>query len=242
MSIFIGSAMRNAGLNTFDPQQQTFHPRIVRLVCPQSSRNTPWTPTFAGHRRDGVYQCLQLLYITAVRRSDAGRERYALASGDNVVFGTAFPAIGRVGTNLVPPKTARTELLSTMAFDKSSRSARRNSDNKHRWIFSQIPASCQSRSLRQQVIPDPQPISCGKSCQAIPVLRTNAMPVNASRFSIGGRPPFRLGGRRGINDATKFHNSSAMSSLAIRMPSMTKPTARCHRHTEGNFIKFCYRV
>lgn len=240
--VFVSSPVRNARLNTLDPQHQPLHQRIVGLVGPQTSRNAPRTARLARNRGNGVYQGLQLLYITAVRRGDAGGEGYALASSDNVVFGTAFPAIGRVRANLVPPKTARTELLSTMAFDKSSRSARRNSDNRHWWIFSQIPPSCQSRSRRQQVIPHPQPISFGRSCQAIPVLSTNAMPVNARRFSIGGRPPFRRGGRCCIKGSTKLHSPSAISSLAIRMSSMTKPIARAYRHTDGDSIRFCYRV
>jgi hypothetical protein len=38
------------------------------------------------------------------------------------------------------------------------------------------PASCQSRSRRQQVIPDPNPSSCGKNSHGIPMYSTNKMP------------------------------------------------------------------
>jgi len=45
----------------------------------------------------------------------------------------------------------------------------------------QTPASCQSRSRRQQVIPDPKPSSCGRNSQGIPVYSTNKMPARTLR-------------------------------------------------------------
>jgi len=46
-----------------------------------------------------------------------------------------------------------------------------------KWSSCQIPHSCQSRSRRQQVMPEPHPISCGSISQGIPLRRTNTMPV-----------------------------------------------------------------
>ena len=44
---------------------------------------------------------------------------------------------------------------------------------------SQTPASCQSRSRRQQVMPEPQPISWGSIAQGMPVRSTKRMPASA---------------------------------------------------------------
>ena len=41
----------------------------------------------------------------------------------------------------------------------------------------QTPASCQSRSRRQQVMPEPQPISRGSISHGMPLLSTNRMPL-----------------------------------------------------------------
>ena len=43
-------------------------------------------------------------------------------------------------------------------------------------------------SVGQQVMPDPHPISWGRSSQGMPVLRTNRIPVRHFRSSIRGAP------------------------------------------------------
>jgi hypothetical protein len=63
---------------------------------------------------------------------------------------------GRIRAGLPPPKTARTEQLSIMARDQSIREQRKSQSSRAKWIKSQIPASCQSRSRLQQVMPEPQ--------------------------------------------------------------------------------------
>lgn len=81
------------------------------------------------------------------------------------------------------------------------------------------PASCQSRSRRQQLIPQPQSISAGSTSQGRPERSTNRIPVSAARFSIGRRPPFgrgRGGGRSGAIASQKSsgRNGRAMSDNA----------------------------
>jgi len=80
----------------------------------------------------------------------------------------------------------------------------------------QTAASCHSRSRRQQVIPEPQPISCGKYSHGIPVCKTNKIPVSTLRSSIRFRPGNRC--RRstfGISGSISSHNSSNTNGLAI---------------------------
>lgn len=72
----------------------------------------------------------------------------------------------------------------------------------------QTPASCQSRSRRQHLMPEPQPISRGSNSYMMPVISANMMPVNQARSGTRGRPPLGLGGSGGSSGATMAHNSS----------------------------------
>lgn len=80
----------------------------------------------------------------------------------------------------------------------------------------QTPAACQSRSRRQQVTPDPQPISCGSSSHASPALRTKMIPVKQARSGTRGRPPFGFGGSGGSRGATSAQRSSVTNGLLRR--------------------------
>jgi hypothetical protein len=138
-----------------------------------------------------------------------------------------FPAVGGIGASLRPPKTARTEQLSKIALDQSISPANPSSSKSSRQTFSQTPAACQSRRRRQQVMPLPQPSSCGKYSQAQPVRNTNKMPVRARRFSIGGRPPLGLGFAGGNSGSIRSHNSSVSSGLAISCSSLNDRNLAC---------------
>lgn len=68
-------------------------------------------------------------------------------------------------------------------------------------------------------MPEPQPISCGKYSQGIPVCSTNKIPVNTLRSSSRLRPGNRCRlGTFGINDSTSSHSSSLTNTLAICAP------------------------
>ncbi len=143
-------------------------------------------------------------------------QRDALGIGEKMMFAARFAAVCRVRPRLIPPKTARTELESATARDQSIWSAARRRARSSWWRRSQTPACCQSRSLRQQVMPLPQPSSNGRSSHPIPVFRTNRMPVKATRFEIGLRPGYRLRrGFSGSNGSTISHNLSSIKGFAI---------------------------
>jgi hypothetical protein len=95
------------------------------------------------------------------------RKGNALRIRKDVRLRPHFAAIRRVRAGLLPPKTARTELLSTTARSQSIRSASRSFASKSWCSLSRTPAACQSRSRRQQVIPDPQPSSRGSIAHGI---------------------------------------------------------------------------
>jgi hypothetical protein len=77
--------------------------------------------------------------------------------------------------------------------------------------------SYQSRSLCQQFIPEPHPISWVKSSQGIPVFITNKMPISADRFSTDLRPGYRKqrGFGAGRSGSIVAHNSSERILRAI---------------------------
>jgi len=131
------------------------------------------------------------------------------------MFAAAFAAIGRVRPGFLPPVTALSIALSTSARDQSMRSAACNLESGSRCKSCQTPACYQSRSRRQQVMPQPQPISRGRSSQAMPVFSTNKTPAIASRLPIGVRPPCGERFCGGNSGATSSHHSYETNGKAI---------------------------
>ncbi len=117
----------------------------------------------------------------------------------------------------VPAPIARTEGESTTTRDKSIWPAARNLPSSTSCNRSHTPASCQSRKRRQQVTPEPQPISAGRSRQRSAVCNTNAMPFNAARSGTGLRPGYfsRRAFAWDSNGSSRRHNSSAIIGLFI---------------------------
>ena len=192
---------------------------VIGSITQHASRTPKGPANLACYRRDGLDQRQQLSNVVTIRSGQFHSQRNAVSVGHQMVFRAFFAAIRGIRTCFCPPKTARTEAESTTAREKSIWSARRSWLSKTRWILSQTPAFCQSRRRRQQVMPEPQPISWGRSSHAIPVLRTKRMPLRTARSSIDFRPGYR---NRlfffGSNGSIICHSSSsricfAMSSL-----------------------------
>jgi hypothetical protein len=102
------------------------------------------------------------------------------------------------------------------ALEQSISSARPSLSSKARCNRSHTPASRQSRSLRQHVEPEPQPISLGSISQGMPVLSTKTMPVRAARSGTRGLlPPLGLGGSGGSSGSTISHSSSVTNSFVM---------------------------
>jgi hypothetical protein len=153
----------------------------------------------------------------AIRSSERDHQRDALRVGEDVVLAAGARPIRRVGPGLGPPFTARMLELSITARDQSISPARCSSSSNTRWSFFHAPASCQSRSRRQQVTPDPQPISRGRYSHGIPVWSTKMIPVSAARSGTRGRPVC-CGSRRGKCGSISSHSASSTSTFAIVGP------------------------
>lgn len=191
---------------------------VVALVGVQfvwaATRSASSTVRLA-QRWDGVQRCFEHPRVVDVGCREPHRERDA-ASVDHEVPLCARPAtVGRIRPGRFAPLLAATLAESSEARDQSSFSASARRCSSVWCSRSQTPARCQSRSRRQQVIPLPQPISCGSSSQPIPLLRTNRMPVKAARSLNRGRPPLGLGRSWGTSGSTTAHSSSLTSALLI---------------------------
>ncbi len=111
------------------------------------------------------------------------------------------------------------EELSATAREKSSFSAPRSSESSTWCNRRQTPRRCQYFSLRQHVIPDPQPISLGSISHGMPDRRTNRMPLSTMRSSSGRRPAYRLRLRFfGSNGSMRTHKSSSINGFGIHVP------------------------
>lgn len=215
-------ALGDEGLNL--PRQQGQGPggAVVGPICKQRPRSASGVTRLARHRRHLVNQGDQLCDIVRVCAGEGARQRDAFPIGEQVMFAAGFAAVRRIWPGLGPPKTARTEALSMTARSQSIWSALLSKFNRQRCSSSHTPAFCHSRSRRQQVIPLPHPISCGRYSQPMPVRSTNSMPVIALRSSIRLRPGYRkrrfLGlGRRG---SISVHNPSSRIGLPMTTASV----------------------
>jgi hypothetical protein len=126
----------------------------------------------ASDRWDRVEQGQELGDVVAVAASQQDGERGAVSVGDEVVFRTCPAPVDRRGTRVAPPFSALTWEESTTQRDQSSREAAFSSASRTSWSRCQTPASFQSRRRRQQVMPEPKPISFGRYSHWIPVCNT----------------------------------------------------------------------
>ena len=184
-------------------QQPAMRVRIVAAVAEQRPRPSPRPARLAPHRRDRIDQFHHRHDVGDVRRRHRSCQGHPMGVGDHLVLAPLLPPVYRAGPGRPAPapgsheaavddRPAPVDLAGTLQLGQQDL-VELGPDAGQR----------QSRRRRQQVIPEPQPISTGRSSQLIPVLRTNRMPVRAFRSSMRGRPgrSGRLGlgrgGRRG---------------------------------------------
>ena len=169
----------------------------------------------SAQRGHGVDQGQQLGDIVPVRRGQRRDERNPVRVGENMMLRPGFAAIGRVRSSFFPPRTARSEALSTTARARSNWPRCRNSLSNTRCSRFHTPARCQRRRRRQQVVPEPQPSSWGNMFHGMPLRSTNKMPVSTARSGIGLRPAYRrLRERRfGSSGSIRLHKASSMRGL-----------------------------
>ena len=204
----------DAPLDAAPPERFPAPREVVASVRLRLLRAFPRSATTGAlDRLDGVHHLLEDPRVVDVGRGERYCERDALAVGNKVALRARLAAIRRGLADPCAPLFAGTLAESRQALDQSSRSASPRRSSKTRCRRRHTPASCQSRSLRQQVEPDPQPISLGSISHGMPLLSTKTMPVRAARASRRGLPSLGFGGSRGKSGSMVSHSSSLTSSF-----------------------------
>jgi hypothetical protein len=206
-------------------------PGVVPFVCMQLDRALTWPTSPSQERRNGVNHLLQHCGICHIGSSTLQGERYSSSANHKMTLRAWFPLIRRVRSDALLfclpffNPLALTVCESKEALDQPISPASLRVSSSILCSFSHTPAFSQSRSLRQQVMPEPQPISCGSISHCKPDFSTNTMPVSAARLGIRGLPPFGLGGSGGKSGSITFHNTSDINAFA--MLNFTKSRRFC---------------
>jgi site-specific DNA recombinase len=208
-------APRNAGHDVAVPTILPTVRGIIALVRVQLVGPPAGASQGPLDRRDGVQHRRQRARVGAVGRAQAERERDPLPVDQQMLLAARLAAIRRIRAGNFAPLFAGTSRLSRQARDQSIWSAMPSWSSRTRCNCSQTPASVQSRRRRQQVTPQPQPISRGSSSHGMPLCSTNRIPVRAARSGTRGRPPLGLGGSGGSSGAITSHSSSLTSRLLM---------------------------
>jgi hypothetical protein len=188
---------------------------VIAFVGVQLARPLARASDALPDRRHGVEQGLEEPAVVDVRGAEQERERDAAGVHEHVPLGARLAAVGRARADALAPLFAANEALSSEQRPKSIAFARPRRSSSARWSRSKTPPACQSLSLRQQVMPEPKPSSCGRLAHGMPVRSTKTMPSSALRSSRGGRPPFGRAGRSGSSGAISAQSASGTSGSAI---------------------------
>jgi hypothetical protein len=167
---------------------------------------------------DGLYSVDELFEnhrVVDVCCAEHHTERYASSVRNKVALRARFSFICRIRSGFWSPLLAGMEAESKEALSHSIWSASPRRFNSTRCSRSHTLASCHSRKRRQQVTPEPQPISWGNISQGMPLFSTKMIPIRAARSSTRGLPPCGLGGSGASSGSITSHSSLLTNSLAI---------------------------
>ncbi len=219
--------------NAARSQRAPLHPKVVALVAVQLRWSAPGSSSGLSNRRDRIDGFLQHLAVVDVGRRDCHGQRDAVAVDHNMALRARFAAIRWIRAGFVAPPGAATLAASIAARDQSICSAWPSWFNNAWWSFCHTPIRCHARKRRQQVMPLPQPISCGSISHGMPLLRTKTIPVSAARCGTGRRPPLGRGRGGGSNGSMSPHNSSVTSSCAIPLHT----SLVCSHNSKTRFVR-----
>ncbi len=133
--------------------------RVVASVAIQAGRPATWAPRLAAHRWNRIHQRDHRIYVGDVGGRRVRHERNPARIGDDLVLAPPLAAVDRARAR--PSATAAG--AHEAAVDQRPRPIDPvpscSSASSVSWSLCQTPAWFQSRSLLQQVMPQPQPIS-----------------------------------------------------------------------------------
>ena len=214
---------RNARRDASLTQRLPLLPRVICFVGVQLSGTLARATPDSFNRLNGVHRLFQHLDVVDVGRAHRDGERDATSFDHKMALRARFAPIRRILPGFSAPPTAATLAESSAARDQSIRSDCPRRSNKTRCNLCQTPASCHSFNRRQQVIPEPQPISGGRYSHGSPVARTKRMPRNTSRSGTRGRPPRSFSGAGGSKGLMTAQSSSVINCFAMPIILHGKP-------------------
>src|SRR5262245_54955210 len=160
-----------------------------RIVIPFVSMQFVWSlarPTGGPvNRANGVKHGSKHLGVVQVGCRLFHRQRDPLAAAHQMALRARFAAIRRIGPGRSALFGAGTENESLHARRQSILSASPRRSNSRWGSWCQTPHLFHARNRRQQVTPEPHPISGGSIAQGMPLRRTKIMPRTTSRLAIG---------------------------------------------------------
>ena len=172
-------------------------------------------------RLDRVHQFLQDCAALDVGSGENCRERDPVSVRHKVALRARFSLIRWILAGFVAPLLAGIIVESREALSQSISSAWPSRSTNTSSSFCHTPASCDSFKRRQQVEPEPQPISLGSISQRVSLFSTKTMPVRAPRSGTRGLPHLGFSGSSGNRGSMASHSSSETSSLLMPESSVT---------------------
>jgi hypothetical protein len=219
MAAVYGAPLANLRHDAVTPQDAPAFFAIVSAIGLHAMRFAQRSAPPAGDGSHAIEQWQELRGVVPIGAGQDDIKRDAFGVDEQVVLAARLAPIGRVRSGFFPPCTARTDELSAITREKSRRWAPRSLLSRTRCNLSHTPACCHSYARRQQLMPEPQPISCGSSSHASPDCKMKTMPVNTRRLSSRLRPARVLrGGDGGSKGSTISHSSSSTSGRAMMSP------------------------
>jgi hypothetical protein len=126
----LGVTLCKKGNNASVPQASPNRFGIIPAITHYTIRTVTRSPALSLQKRNGIHQGERLRRVVAVGPSQLNRQRNTTAIANQMPLAAQFGPIGRVGTGLLPPKTALIELPSTTASDQSIRPLRASQSSK----------------------------------------------------------------------------------------------------------------
>lgn len=175
-------------------------------------------PSSGSLNMNGIEHLQRRLRIVTVGRRGLDDQRDPVRVGYDVALAALFSSVRRVGPGVGPPKTARTEALSTMARERSIAPSLPKVLTRIWCTFGHTPAAVQSRNRRQQVTPSPHPNSGGRRFHGIPDFSTKMIPAKQAWSGTRGRPPSGFGFSGGSNGWIADQSSGGTSENDMAGP------------------------
>jgi hypothetical protein len=152
------SRVEDSTMRPGDPRRDPTTPQIspvgravVPLIAVELAGPAAPPPRRRQHRRDIVQEGLEHGGVAHVGSGDHRGQRQPATVAEQMELGPRLATIDRICAHMVPPRLARTLMVSTLARDQSSRPALPNWSKTIRWSASNTPAF--AHSLRRWTSP-----------------------------------------------------------------------------------------